>query len=69
MPEDPKAPYVRRDGQMNPNRFMANKNALNSMCDAVFSLGTAAFLLDNPQYAQRAARVIIRPGSSTRRRA
>jgi len=31
---------------------------LNSMCDAVFSLGSAAFLLDNPQYAQRAARVI-----------
>ena len=56
--EDPGAPYVRRDGQMNPNRFMANKNALNSMCDAVFSLGAAAFLLDNPQYAQRAARVI-----------
>jgi len=56
--EDPTAPYVRRDGQLNPNRFLANKNALNSMCDAVFSLGSAAFLLDNPQYAQRAARVI-----------
>ncbi|HXB67965.1 MAG TPA: alginate lyase family protein [Candidatus Acidoferrales bacterium] len=56
--EDPKAPYVRRDGQLNPNRFLANKNALNSMCDAVFSLGSAAFLLDNPPYAQRAARVI-----------
>jgi hypothetical protein len=56
--EDPSAPYVRRDGQLNPNRFLANKNALNSMCDAVFSLGSAAFLLDNQQYAQRAARVI-----------
>ena len=56
--EDPTAPYVRRDGQANPNRFLANRNALNSMCDAVFSLGTAAFLLDNPQYAQRATRVI-----------
>lgn len=56
--EDPKAPFVRRDGQLNPNRFVANKNALTSMCDAVFSLGSAGFLLDNPQYAQRAARVI-----------
>ena len=56
--EDPTAPYVRRDGLSNPNRFLANKNALTSMCDAVFSLGSAAFLLDNPQYAQRAARVI-----------
>jgi hypothetical protein len=56
--EDPGAPYVHRDGQINPNRFLANLNALVSMSDAVFSLGTAAFLLDNPQYAQRAARVI-----------
>ncbi len=58
VPEDPKAPYVRRDGQMNPNRFLANKTALNAMSDTVFSLGTAAFMLDNPQYAQRATRVI-----------
>ena len=56
--DDPKAPYVRRDGQTNPNRFMANKNALVSMCDAVFSLGAAAYLLDDPRYAQRAARDI-----------
>ncbi len=58
VPEDPKAPYVRRDGQMNPNRFLANKTALNAMSDTVFSLGTAAFMLDNPQYAQRATRII-----------
>jgi hypothetical protein len=56
--DDPKAPYVRRDGQTNPNRFMANKNAINSMADAVFTLGTAAFMLDEPRYAQRAVRVI-----------
>jgi hypothetical protein len=55
---DPKAPYVRRDGQTNPNRFVANKNALVSMSDAVFALGTAAYLLDDPHYAQRAARDI-----------
>ena len=55
---DPKAPFVRRDGQINPNRFVANKNALVSMSDAVFTLGTAAYLLDEPRYAQRAARDI-----------
>jgi hypothetical protein len=49
---------VRRDGQTNPNRFVANKNALVAMSDAVFSLGTAAYLLDEPRYAQRAARDI-----------
>jgi hypothetical protein len=56
--EDPTAPYVRKDGQANPNRFLANKTALNSMADAVFTLGTAAYLLDEPRYAQRAARII-----------
>ena len=55
---DPKAPWVRREGQVNPNRFVANRNALVSMADAVFTLGTAAYLLDDPRYAQRAARDI-----------
>ena len=56
--EDPKAPYLRKDGQINPNRFLANKNALNSMADAVFALGTAAYLLDEERYAKRAARIV-----------
>jgi Alginate lyase len=57
-PDHPGAPYVRQDGHANPGRFMDNKNALNAMSDAVFALGSAAFLLDNPAYAQRAARVV-----------
>ena len=56
--DDPKAPYVRKDGQINPNRFLANKNSLNSMSDAVFTLGTAAYLLGDVKYARRAARVL-----------
>ena len=56
--EDPKAPYVRKDGLANPARFLANKTALNAMADAVFTLGTAAYLLDDPRYAQRAVRII-----------
>jgi len=57
-PENPDGEYVRRDGQVNPSRFLANTAALNSMCDAVLTLGTAAFLLDDPRYAQKASRVI-----------
>jgi hypothetical protein len=56
--EDPNAPYVRKDGQTNPNRFMANKNALNSMSEAVFVLGAGAYMLDDDRYAKRAARVV-----------
>jgi hypothetical protein len=57
-PENPDGAYIRRDGEINPSRFMSNKAALNSMCDAVLTLGTAAFLLDEPRYSQRAARII-----------
>lgn len=57
-PDHPGGPYLRQDGRAYPGRFMDNKNALNAMSDAVFSLGTAAFLLDNTAYAQRAAKVI-----------
>lgn len=57
-PDHPGAPYVRQDGHANPGRFMDNKNAFTAMSDAVFALGSAAFLLDNPAYAQRAARVV-----------
>ncbi len=57
-PDNPSGPYLRRDGQVNPARFTANKTALNAMADAVFTLGTAAYLLDEPRYAQRAARDI-----------
>jgi Alginate lyase len=56
--EDPKAPYIRKDGQTYPGRFMANKVAINAMSDAVFTLGTAGYLLDEPRYAQRAARIV-----------
>jgi hypothetical protein len=57
-PDNPQGPYIRKDGQTNPDRFMANKTALNSMCDAVFALGSAAFFLDDAKYARRAVRVI-----------
>src|SRR5262249_31147268 len=57
-PANSSGPYVRKDGQTNPTRFTANKNALNAMADAVFTLGAAGYFLDEPRYAQRAARVL-----------
>jgi hypothetical protein len=57
-PANPSGPYLRLDGETNPERFTANRVALDSMCDAVFSLGAAAFYLDDTRYAQRAARLV-----------
>ena len=57
---DPAQPggYARRPGQPNADRFGANRAALDSMSEAVLSLGAAAFLLDDPRYAQHAARLV-----------
>ena len=57
-PENPTGPYLRKDGQGNPARIIANQTSLNAMSDAVFALGVASFLLDNPAYGKRAASVI-----------
>jgi Alginate lyase len=57
-PITPDGPYVFREGRINPDRFIANRNALNSMCDAVLTLGAAGFFLDDAHYAQRAERLI-----------
>ena len=57
-PANPTGPFVRRLGQTNPNAFTANRAALDSMCDAVFTLGTAAYLLDDERYAARAVHII-----------
>jgi len=57
-PTNPTGAYVHKDGQLNPDRFLANRNALSAMCESVYTLGAAAFLLDDPRYARRAARDI-----------
>jgi hypothetical protein len=57
-PENPTGPYILREGHLNPERFSANRNSLASVCDTIFSLGTAAFLFDDDRYAQRASRII-----------
>jgi hypothetical protein len=55
---NPGGPYVRREGTVNAARFTANREALDAMCDAVFTLGTAAYLLDEPRYGRRAAHIV-----------
>ncbi|HUB77719.1 MAG TPA: alginate lyase family protein [Bryobacteraceae bacterium] len=57
-PDNPTGPYLREDGHSNPARIVANQTAMNAMGNAVFSLGVASFLLDNPAYGKRAAAVI-----------
>src|SRR5262249_15597958 len=46
-PKDPKAPYIRKDGERNPDRFMGNRNDIGNMCSAVLPLGMSAYLLND----------------------
>jgi alginate lyase len=57
-PDDPSGPYILREGHINPDRFTANRAALNTMCETVFTLGAAAYLFDDMRYAQRAERIV-----------
>ena len=57
-PKDPKAPYIRKDGQRNPARFMGNRSDLDSMPRAILALGMGAFFLKNPACCARANQVL-----------
>lgn len=57
-PANPAAPWIRREGRVNPDRVVADKIALDATCDAIFTLGTASFFLDDPRYGRHAARLI-----------
>ncbi|RPJ50759.1 MAG: alginate lyase [Acidobacteria bacterium] len=57
-PKNPTGPYIRRDGERNPNRFTANDEDLGNMSAAVFNLGVGAYFLDDADAARRAAEVV-----------
>lgn len=57
-PKNPAAPYIRKDGQRNPDRFLGNRNDLGNLCTAVLSLGIGAYFLKNTACAARAAEVL-----------
>jgi len=57
-PKDPKAPYIRKDGQRNPDRFMGNRSDLGNLCTAVLSLGMGAYFLKNTACPERANKIL-----------
>ncbi len=57
-PKNPSGPYIRKDGQRNPERFMGNRSDLGGMSTAVLSLGMGAFLLRRAECARRAGAVL-----------
>jgi hypothetical protein len=59
-PKNPNGPYIRKDGQRNPARFLHNRNDIASMATAVLTLGAATYLFDDGRYARHAADILSR---------
>jgi Alginate lyase len=57
-PKNPGGPYIRKDGEQNPNRFTGNRNDLGNMCETVLALGMGAFLLNKAACAEHAAKIL-----------
>jgi hypothetical protein len=57
-PANPDGPYIQRDGETNPDRFIANNRDMERMTEAVLVLGMGAYFLRDKQSAERAARIL-----------
>ena len=55
-PANPDGPYLRRDGEPNPDNFNAHRDALRAMTDAVSDLTAAYLITDDASYARDARR-------------
>jgi hypothetical protein len=53
-PAKPGGPYIRRDGVVNPDRFIDNDRDLGRMSESVFALALAAYFLNDKAAAGRA---------------
>ena len=51
-------PYVQRDGQTNPDNFVAHRQAIRKLSDAVAALGAAYKITGDDKYAQKAAELL-----------
>jgi len=53
-PKNPDGPYIRRDGQSNPDNFIAHRLAMIRLSDIIGTLTSAYLLTDDETYAQHA---------------
>jgi hypothetical protein len=57
-PKNPGGPYIRKDGEQNPNRFTGNRYDLGNMCETVLALGMGAFLLNQASCVEHAVKIL-----------
>lgn len=57
-PEEPDGPFIRKDGQIWPERFDAHRTAMTEMCDTSLLLAEAGYYLDRVDCLDRAAQLL-----------
>ncbi len=57
-PGNPDGPYIKRDGEINPNRFSYHVDDLKLLCDTVSILAQAGLYLDKKKYFDKAAELL-----------
>lgn len=57
-PKNPGGPYIRKDGERNPARFVANRNDLGAMCSATLALGMGAYLSKDKRCGDHGSRIL-----------
>ncbi len=53
-PDDPNGPYIQRDGQTNPNNFVAHRRAMVRLSRIIGSLSSAYLITHNDKYIKHA---------------
>jgi len=57
-PKNPDGPYIRKDGERNPERFDDNHRDIGAMCTATLSLCMGACFLKDERYAAHARKIL-----------
>ena len=56
--KNPDGPYIRRDGEKNPDRFNYHREDMEKLCDAVCVLAQAGLYLNKEEYFKKASALI-----------
>lgn len=56
--KNPNGPYIRKDGERNPDRFDDNHRDIGAMSSAILSLGLGAYFFGDSRYATHAGKVL-----------
>lgn len=57
-PQNPRGPYIRRDGEKNPDRFTKHRDAMEEMAEDFLMLCYGGFYLEEANYLNRATELL-----------